>query len=159
VRARFERPDPKLRWILVPGILAALTGELFAVHGRGFPALNDVHRMDASLDPMVARMAWYRDMLGFRIIRAPTRAWPSAVLERRGFLLELGDAAARRDEDNRPAILVQIEDVDQLVSKLEAAGGVVEHGPEDEVGGKYRSAFVRDASGVLVKLREVVRER
>jgi methylmalonyl-CoA/ethylmalonyl-CoA epimerase len=123
-----------------------------------------------SVGDLEASIAWYRDMLGFdllRIVAIPEaeEAGRVALLRKGDFVLELfslAAAAALPEERRHPAtdLLTQgvkhvayaVPDIDALMSELKAKG--VEVAWEVAVHDGTRCAFVRDNTGNLVEFVE-----
>jgi catechol 2,3-dioxygenase-like lactoylglutathione lyase family enzyme len=111
--------------------------------------------------------SWYRDNLGFRVIsdRSTVRG-RLLVLERRGVLVEVAEAEAEAErklgQDDvettasvaGPAVTLLVSDVDAQVDTLRGRNVVVIDEPHDDFDGRFRTAWIRDADGRIVELRE-----
>jgi len=123
-----------------------------------------------SVGDLEASIAWYRDMLGFdllRIVDIPEaeEAGRVALLRKGDFVLELfslASAAALPEERRHPAtdLLTQgvkhvayaVPDIDALMTELKAKG--VDVAWDIAVHDGTRCAFVRDNTGNLVEFVE-----
>jgi catechol 2,3-dioxygenase-like lactoylglutathione lyase family enzyme len=113
-------------------------------------------------------LLWYRDVLGFRVIADRNLvAGRAVVLERRGMLLEIAETtdpvepqtAAVRDPDTTAAIAghavsLLVDDVDREVERLRGRGVTVFSEPDDDLEGRFRTAWVTDRDRRIVELRE-----
>lgn len=111
---------------------------------------------------------WYRDLLDFRVIADRTLvAGRSVVLERQGMLLEITEeadppraqAAAVQDPETTagvgaPVLSLLVDDVDREMERLRARGAFVFAEPEDDVEGRFRTAWISDRERRIVELRE-----
>jgi catechol 2,3-dioxygenase-like lactoylglutathione lyase family enzyme len=121
-----------------------------------------------SVADLQASIAWYRDMLGFELLREleiPDGHGEVALVKNGSFILELfcvPDAKPLPDERRHPAtdllthglkhVAYATPDIDSLMSELKAKGvdvvwDIVVHDGD-------RCAFVRDNSGNLVEFVE-----
>ncbi|MBF9234953.1 VOC family protein [Microvirga alba] len=105
---------------------------------------------------------WYQNNLGFRLIASrnlvPGR---SAVLERNGSFLEVTEADHPMPPGGEvpgvtpvPVITLLVPDVDEEVERLRARGVEILQPPQDELGGSYRTAQIRDNGRHRIELRE-----
>ena len=115
-------------------------------------------------------VGWYRDRLGFRVIADRTLVQGrSVVLERGGMLLEVAEAAdpARtqtasvRTQDPEttaglaaPVLSLLVDDVDAEVERLRALGVIVAAEPDDDLDGRFRTAWISDRDKRIIELRE-----
>ena len=108
---------------------------------------------------------WYRDKLGFRLLGSQSLvAGRKAVLERSGFLLEISEAdhilqqepeaTASVQVTRVPVISLLVPDVDREVRRLDAADVDILQPPQDDLGGTYRTAQIRDNGRHRIELRE-----
>jgi catechol 2,3-dioxygenase-like lactoylglutathione lyase family enzyme len=112
---------------------------------------------------------WYREMLGFRVVADRTLvAGRSVVLEHRGMLLEIAEsadpaqtqmAAAPREPETTasiaaPVVSLLVDDVDREVERLRARGAIVYSEPDDDLDGRFRTAWIVDRDRRIVELRE-----
>ena len=113
---------------------------------------------------------WYRDMLGFRVIGDRTVVQGrSVVLERRGMLLEVVEAAESgrpltasagvQDPETTgslaaPVVSLLVDDVDAEVERLRGLGVIVAAEPDDDLEGRFRTAWISDRDKRIVELRE-----
>lgn len=114
---------------------------------------------------------WYEDKLGFRLISSQNFVQGrTAVLERRGFLLEVTEvdhllpptqdphATAGVEVTRVPVISLLVPDVDKEIEHLRKAGVEVLQDPQDELDGRYRTAQIRDNGRHRIELREPIDE-
>jgi catechol 2,3-dioxygenase-like lactoylglutathione lyase family enzyme len=157
--------SPSLRSLAL--LLAlALSGGWIGSAARAEPARSStalIRTMDLN-----DTVAWYRDMLGFRVVSDVTRVQARAVvLERSGFLLEVTEdertaaTASAGDSDveatgsaNGPAVHYLVSDVDAEIGRLRARGVDILAEPGDDLDGRFRVALIHDYGGRLVELRE-----
>jgi len=110
-------------------------------------------------------VSWYQDKLGFRLLGSQSLvAGRKAVLERSGFLLEISEAdhilphepeaTAALPVTRAPVISLLVPDVDREVRRLGGAGVDILQPPQDELGGTYRTAQIRDNGRHRIELRE-----
>jgi len=113
---------------------------------------------------------WYRDVLGFRVIADRTLVQGrSVVLERGGMLLEVAEAAettraqtaSARTQDPEttaafaaPILSLLVDDVDAEVERLRGLGAIVAAEPDDDLEGRFRTAWISDRDKRIVELRE-----
>ncbi|HEX2553828.1 MAG TPA: VOC family protein [Microvirga sp.] len=151
-------------------LLATLAaGPLTSAPARSAPApASGMSSAAIRSDDVDATVRWYRDTLGFRVIADRSLvAGRSVVLERRGMLLEIAESpeaapmprAADRDPETTaaiaaPAVSVLVADVDREVERLRAAGASVYSEPDDDLDGRFRTAWVVDRDRRIVELRE-----
>jgi catechol 2,3-dioxygenase-like lactoylglutathione lyase family enzyme len=121
-------------------------------------------------DDVDATVRWYRDRLGFRVIADQTVVQGrSVVLERGGMLLEVAEAAdpARsqtatvwtQDPETTgslaaPVVSLLVDDVDAEVERLRGLGVIVAAEPDDDLEGRFRTAWISDLDKRIVELRE-----
>lgn len=108
---------------------------------------------------------WYQDKLGFRLLGSQSLVQGrKAVLERSGFLLEVSeadhilpqepDATASVQVTPVPVVSLLVPDVDREVWRLDEADVDILQPPQDELGGTYRTAQIRDNGRHRIELRE-----
>lgn len=112
-----------------------------------------------------ATASWYRDNLGFRVIadRSTVRG-RLLILERRGVLVEVAEAEAAQSPGQDdvettasvagPVVTLLVSDVDAQVDTLRERNVAVIDEPHDDFDGRFRMAWIRDADGRIVELRE-----
>lgn len=164
LRARSLEPMKPLLRSLAPALLALGVALPLAPALRAEPAPAIDARALRSVD-VDATAAWYRDKLGFRVVadRATVKG-RILVLERRGALVEIAEADAppvTRPTDVEttaslapPPVEVLVRDVDEEIEVLQGRGVLVLADPDDDIDGRYRTAWVRDADGRSVVLKE-----
>jgi catechol 2,3-dioxygenase-like lactoylglutathione lyase family enzyme len=113
---------------------------------------------------------WYQDKLGFRLIASQSLvSGRTAVLERSGFLVEIAEAdhppvsaqeggQGEGSVTRHPVISLLVPDVDEEVARLRKKGVEILQDPEDELGGTYRTAQIRDNGRHRIELREPLGE-
>jgi catechol 2,3-dioxygenase-like lactoylglutathione lyase family enzyme len=110
---------------------------------------------------------WYQDKLGFRLIGTQNLvSGRTAVLERTGALIEITEmdrvvppvqephATGGVNATPVPVVSLIVPDVDEEIERLSKAGVDVLQMPQDEIGGTYRIAQIRDNGRHRIELRE-----
>jgi predicted enzyme related to lactoylglutathione lyase len=103
---------------------------------------------------MVRGVAFYRDVLGLRLVRQDGDNW--AVFDAGGRMFALhGAVEGRPVEPGGATAVFAVEDLDRSMSRLRERG--VEFGHEGDVQGYARFASFADPDGNTVQLIEYVR--
>jgi catechol 2,3-dioxygenase-like lactoylglutathione lyase family enzyme len=104
----------------------------------------------------VAKTAdWYRSVLGFQLISERTGVQGrSALLERRGTLLEVSEEDRIAEGSDPVALTLLVDDVDREVDALQAKGVEVVSEPHDELSSRFRVSRIYDEGHRVVELRE-----
>lgn len=163
-RARTLEPMKPLLRSLAPALLALTVALPFGTAVRAEPAPAIDARALRSID-VDATAAWYRDKLGFRVVADRTTVQGRlVVLTRRGALVEIAEAdvpAAPRptDVETTASVMPQpvevlVSDVDEEIEGLKGRGVLVLADPDDDLDGRFRTAWVRDPDGRTVALKE-----
>ena len=99
--------------------------------------------------------AWYRSVLGFQPISERTGVQGrSALLERRGTLLEISEEDRIADGSDPVALTLLVDDVDREVEALQAKGVEIVSEPRDELTSRFRVSRIYDEGHRVVELRE-----
>lgn len=146
--------------VLAPSVLVTFAGVDAASAVRPGSASLRTPDFDETL-------RWYQEKLGFRLISSqnyvPGR---TAVLERNGFLLEITEvdhvlpqpqephATGTVQITRHPVVSLLVQDVDEEVERLQKLGVDILQVPEDDLGGSYRTAQIRDNGRHRIELRE-----
>ncbi len=121
-------------------------------------------------DDVDEAVRWYRDTLGFRVLADRTLVQGrSVVLERGGMLLEVAEAAeptrsqtasiGMQDPETTaglaaPVLSLLVDDVDAEVERLRGLGVIVAAEPDDDLEGRFRTAWISDRDKRIIELRE-----
>ncbi len=126
------------------------------------------HHLMISTDDYTGTLDWYRDKLGFELVREwTTPAVPGAkhaFLELAGFAIEVVDTPTAFQEQRAPANLTEAlsnrgygymafvaEDVNAVAAELESRGVQIVLPPTDFETFGHRLLFVRDNNGNLIE--------
>jgi catechol 2,3-dioxygenase-like lactoylglutathione lyase family enzyme len=147
----------------------ALAGLLILAAFGGGPLAAPAPRPSAALIRTMdldETVAWYRDVLGFRVVSDQTRVQArSVVLERTGFLVEVSEdergIASPQNANGvgaveAPAVSFLVSDVDAEIDGLRGRQVEILAEPQDDLDGRFRAALIRDYGGRIVELREPV---
>jgi catechol 2,3-dioxygenase-like lactoylglutathione lyase family enzyme len=161
----FSKWRKGLRQVLIATQLIAACFGLAALdpaHAASEPRPSSASIRTPDFDESVQ---WYQDKLGFRLIGSQSLVpGRRAVLERSGFLIEVNetdhvlqpepDTTAAVQVTHAPVISLLVPDVDREVARLAKAGVDILQPPEDDLGGAFRTAQVRDNGRHRIELRE-----
>jgi catechol 2,3-dioxygenase-like lactoylglutathione lyase family enzyme len=110
-----------------------------------------LHHVAICVKEIEPAVRFYADVMGFEQIERPDFGFPGAWFQAGGHqihLMEVADASP----DTRQHYALRVEDLDEAVALIEAAGGRVSRAPD--VAGAGRQAFVRDPSGNRIELNQ-----
>jgi catechol 2,3-dioxygenase-like lactoylglutathione lyase family enzyme len=110
-----------------------------------------LHHVAISVKEIEPAVRFYADVMGLEQIERPDFGFPGAWFQAGGnqiHLMEMPDA----EPDPRQHYALRVDDLDEAVAAIEAAGGRVSRAPD--VAGAGRQAFVRDPSGNRIELNQ-----
>lgn len=92
---------------------------------------------------------FYQDVLGLELLM--DHGWIQTYGAQTEMTVQLSIAAEGGSGTPVPALSIEVDDVDEALRRMEAAGFAIEYGPADEPWG-VRRFFVRDPFGRLVNI-------
>ena len=126
--------------------------------------LDNVRLLVSDVD---ACFRFYRDVLGLAVLEAPEggpygalKAGPDVAIGifRRDLMSAAiaSEAARRSGEEDRVALILEVDDIDNVVAKVASAGSAVVQSPTDRPEWGLRTAHVRDPDGNLIELMKPI---
>lgn len=104
----------------------------------------DVH----APDPAAAKR-FYQDVLGLDVLM--DQGWIATFGSRQQMSVQISFMSEGGSGTPTPDLSIEVDDVDEAVKRMNAAGFAIEYGPTDEPWG-VRRFFVRDPFGKLVNV-------
>lgn len=104
----------------------------------------DVH----APDPAAAKR-FYHDVLGLDVLM--NQGWIATYGSRQQMSVQISFMSEGGSGTPTPDLSIEVDDVDEAVKRMDAAGIAIEYGPIDEPWG-VRRFFVRDPFGKLVNV-------
>lgn len=102
----------------------------------------------AAADPAAAR-AFYQDLLGLEL--RMDHGWIRTYGAEAPMAVQLSVASEGGSGTPVPALSIEVDDLDQVLARMQQAGVAIEYGPVDEPWG-VRRFYVRDPFGTLLNI-------
>jgi len=102
-------------------------------------------------DNVAAAAAFYRDLLGLELLM--DHGWLATYGSGETMRVQVGVASQGGSDTPVPDLSIEVDDVDEALACMRAAGIVIEYGPVDEPWG-VRRFYVRDPFGRLLNILE-----
>jgi len=100
---------------------------------------------------VAAAAAFYRDLLGLELLM--DHGWLATYGCGETMRVQVGVASQGGSDTPVPDLSVEVDDVDEALARMRAAGIAIEYGPADEPWG-VRRFYVRDPFGRLLNILE-----
>jgi catechol 2,3-dioxygenase-like lactoylglutathione lyase family enzyme len=98
---------------------------------------------------IAAARRFYQDVLGLELLM--DHGWIATYGAKAAMSVQISFASEGGSGTPTPDLSIEVDDVDEALRRMQAAGFVVEYGPVDEPWG-VRRFFVRDPFGKLVNI-------
>ncbi len=95
--------------------------------------------------------SFYRDILGLEIVM--DHGWLRTYANNSHMTVQVGIASQGGSDTPVPDLSIEVDDVEEALRRVQAAGIAIEYGPANEPWG-VRRFFVRDPLGKLVNILE-----